>query len=97
MTCDISCPHCGLHFEQPKRQPGRPRIPSEERLERVRENNRRYYEKSKDIRREVHNESRRRYYHANREAILVKNRELRALGRAAKQALDAREPNQDRF
>ena len=50
-----------------------------------------------NLEREVHNESRRRNYYANREAILVKNRELRALGRAAKQALDAREPNQDGF
>ena len=63
----------------------------------MRENNRRYYQKSKDIRREVHNESRRRYYYANRDVILVKNREIRALGRAAKQSLDALEPNQDGF
>lgn len=91
MSC--TCPNCGCEVAAsaaPKRCP-RPRLTDEERAQSRKETMARYYQRNKEKRREVHNDSCRKYYADHREDILEKLRASRHLAKEAKKAAAATE------
>jgi hypothetical protein len=95
MSC--TCPNCGCEVAAPaapKRCP-RPPLTDEERAQRRKETMARYYQRNKEKRREVHNESCRKYYADHKEDILEKLRVSRHLAKEAKKAAFAEQPVQE--
>ena len=95
----MTCPQCGSELPLgaiPEKRPrGRPRLSAEERVQRRRESQARWYAKHGHERREKHYEANKAYYQRNREAILerlrLKRQEAKAVKKAAEEEAKAAE------
>ena len=95
----MTCPNCGTVLPigaTPEKKPrGRPRLSDEERVQRRRESQAKWYAAHGHERREKHYAANKAYYQRNREAILerlrVKRLEAKAVKKAAEEEAKAAE------